>query len=1225
MPRPERELAGSGPVVSLAAGLRELRRRAGGLGYRELSARTGFSAPTLANAAGGKRLPSLAVTLAYVRACDGDPVVWEQLWREAAAECTASSPSDADEDPPYQGLFSYGVDDGARFFGRDAMVAQLVRLLRRQRFVAVFGESGSGKSSLLRAGLIPALSTAPDKAGRDDVGTSGRVVVLMTPGGDPQAATEAIGSAPADGELVLVVDQFEEVFTLCPDPARRAAFVDWIAGLVTGPDSRATVVLGIRADFYARCADLPVLARLLAGANVPVPMLTEDELRDVVTKPAALVGLTVERALVTKILAEASGQPGALPLLSHALLETWRQRRGDVLGVTGYEAAGGVAGAIARTAETLYDSFDDDQRDTARQALIRLVAFGEGVEDTRRRMPRAELDLTGVDSVLDRLAAARLVVLGEDTVEIAHETLIRAWPRLQRWLTTDREGLRTHRQLSEAAQAWMSLDRDPGALYRGARLAVAREWATRNAGRATTTAIERTFLDASIELADRERAATARRHRQLRYLVTALSVLLVAAVGAGTVALVQRRDAVAQRQTAVSRQLAAESLGLASSEPGTAMLLAAQAYRTAPTTEARSALLSMSPYRGHLGKLRGHIGAVSQIAYHQDGNTLLSVGRDQTLSLWDTGRRARTATLTGHHTWLTAAALSPDGHTAATGGEDNRIAIWDLDRRAPVATMPSLTKRVEDVMFSPDGRVLATTADNEVILWDVARHTRLTTLSGHTKAVRTLAFSPDGRTLATASGDSTVILWDLTRFAPVATLTGNTESAYAVAFSPDGATLAVGTDDTTAIIWDVPTRTRLTTFTHHKPGKVLALAFSPDGRTLATAGDDTAVLLWDTRHRVLRGRLSGPRTAVYTMAFSPRTSMLAAGGEDGSILLWDPTQPAAAEHPTMVSAVAFSRDGRTVATASGNQITLWNTVDRSLRVVLTDGEVFTNAVAFSPDGHTLATVTQPFPCCPDGAAGNTLTLWNLDTGTPTRLTGHTGQVLNVAFSPDGRRIATASVDRTVHIWDAATGAVLKTLTGHTGPVNGVQFSPDGRLLATASHDQTVKLWNPTTGTLLAALTGHTGWVRTVQFSPDGRTLATASHDQTIILWDVATHSRLTTLTDHADADFTGVTFSPDGRTLAYTSGEATITLWDTSRRTITARLTGHTQRVHAIAFSPDGNTLATAGSDQSLILWDVNPEHAITHICTAATRDLTPDEWRHYLPATPYARTCTNN
>ncbi|KJK38531.1 hypothetical protein UK23_41110 [Lentzea aerocolonigenes] len=1184
-----------------------MRRKAGSPGYRELSARAGFSAPTLANAAGGRQLPTLAVTLAYVRACGGDPVRWERRWRQTAAACATGRPPG--DDPPYQGLLSYGVQDGARFFGRDAMVACLVRLLERQRFLAVFGASGSGKSSLLRAGLIPALSTAKDTS-----------VVLMTPGRDPEVTTA--NTAPGDREVVIVVDQFEEVFTHCQDPARRRAFVDRIAALVSGPEPRGTVVLGIRADFYARCVDLPVLAGLLAGANVPVPALTEDELRDVVTKPAAQAGLTVERALMTKILAEASGQPGVLPLLSHALLETWRQRRGDVLSVTGYEAAGGLAGAIAGTAESLYESFDAGQRDTVRQAFVRLVAFGEGVEDTRRRIPRAELDLPCIDAVLGRLAAARLVVLGEDTVEIAHEALIRAWPRLRQWLTTDRDDLRTHRQLSEAAQSWTSLDRDSGALYRGARLAVAREWAARSAGSTTMTAVERAFLDASIDLADSERAAAARRNRQLRYLVAALSVLLVTAVSAGAVALVQRRDVVAQREIAISRQLAAESLGLAGTEPGTAMLLAVQAYRTAPTTEARSALLSMSPRRGHLGTLRGHTGAVSQVAFSGDGNTLLSVGRDQTLSLWDFGRRTRTAALTEHRTWLTAAAVSPDGHTAASGGEDGQIAIWDLDRRIRVATLTTATKRMRDIVFSPDGRTLATTTDNEVTLWDLATHTRSAVLSGHAKAVLALAFSPDGHILASASADSAVILWDVGRGAQAATLTGHTDGAYAVAFSPDGTTLAVGTGDTTAVMWDVATHTRLTSFTHHKTGLVMALAFSPDGRTLATAGDDTAVLLWDTRHRVLRGQLNGPRTAVYTVAFDPRTSVLAAGTEDGAIFLWDPSLPAVAQQSTMVSSVAFSPDGRTLATASRNRISLWDNADHSLRTILTDAEVFINAVAFSPDGRTLATATQPYPCCPDGAAGNTLTLWDLGTGTPVRRTGHTGQVLGLAFSPDGRQVATSSADGTVRLWNLATGAVDRTLTGHAAVVNGVRFSPDGRLLATASHDQTVKLWDPATGSLLATLTGHTGWVRAVAFSQDGRLLATASHDQTVILWDVATRTRLVTITDHTDADFTGVAFSPDGRTLAYTSGEASVVLWDVERRAITARLTGHTQRVHAVAFSPDGSVLATGSADQTQMFWDTSPENAITHLCAAAARDLTEDEWRRYLPSIPYARTC---
>ncbi|HEX7303955.1 helix-turn-helix domain-containing protein [Lentzea sp.] len=1221
MPRPERSLDGCGPVESLAAELRELRRRAGGPGYRELAAKAGFSASSLAGAANGRHLPTLAVTLAYVRACGGDPVSWEQRWRRASADNAARLTITGGEDPPYLGLLAYGVNDSTRFFGRDAVVTELVRLLRRRRFVALFGASGSGKSSLLRAGLAPAL--AAHTTDGEDQAPPERTVVLMTPGNDPDAAAEkAVGCAPGDGELVLVVDQFEETFTHCQDPSRRDAFVARIAALVARPDRRCTVVLGVRTDFYGRCADLPVLAGLLAGANLPLPALTEDELRTVVTKPAALAGLTVERALVTKVLADAFGQPGALPLLSHALLETWRHRRGDVLGVAGYEAAGGVAGAVARTAETLYEDFDDTESATARQVLVRLVAFGEGVEDTRRRVTRAELELPGVDVVLGHLCSARLVVLDGDTVEIAHEALIGGWPRLRHWLSADRDGLRVQRELEEAAQSWTSLGRDPGALYRGTRLAVAREWAERTGGTTVITPAEQAFLASSIALADAETAAAARRKRQRERLMAVLALLLVVTAGSSAVAFVQRQDAFAQRQTAVSRQLAAESLGLADAEPGTAMLLAAQAYRTSPTTEARSSLLSMSRLQGHLGKLLGHAGPVSQLAFRRDG-TLLSAGSDQTLCLWDTARRTRTATLTGHHAWLTAAAVSPDGRTAATGGEDAQITVWDLERRVPVATWSGFPDRVRDIVFSPDGRVLAATSGNDVILWDLTGHTTTATLSGHTEPVQTLEFSPDGHSLASASADSTVVLWDVTRLVPTATLTGHRDGAYAVAFSPDGTTVATGAGDTTATLWDARTGTRLAVFSHQRQGAVLTLAFSPDGRTLATAGDDTSVLLWDTRLQVLRGRLDGPRTAVYTLAFNRSGSVLAAGGEEGAIHLWNPDRPAAAEHPKAVNAVAFAPDGATFATATGNRTTVWNTADRSIRAVLNDSEMFTNAIAFSPDGRTLAAATQPFPCCPAGASGNTLTLWNLTTGTPTRLTGHTGQVLDVVFSPDGSRVATASVDRTVIIWDTASGAQLRTLAHHRNVVNGLAFSPDGRLLATGSHDFSLKLWDLATGEVLATFTGHTGWIRCVRFSPDGRVLATAGHDQKVLLWDVATHAPLATMNDHTDADFAGIAFSPDGATLAYTSGEGTVTLWDVRRRTPSARLTGHTQRVQAVAFSPDGKTLATAGADQALILWDVTPEDATRHVCTAAARDLSPDEWQRYLPSTSYERTCT--
>ncbi|BCB74768.1 helix-turn-helix domain-containing protein [Phytohabitans flavus] len=489
MPRPERPLdEHGGPVTQLAAGLRQLRAKAGKPGYRQMAARVNYSVATLSAAASGRRLPTLEVTLAYAAACDGDLQEWERRWREADRLSAAAA-----EDPgaelngqarsPYPGLAVFQPEDAELFFGRGVVVDELVRRLRQRRFLAVFGPSGVGKSSVVRAGMVPAV---------------GGPVVVFTPGAHPMAGLAVHlarhAGVPAGGlldelredptraslavrqglddaspgvDLLVVVDQFEETFATCADPAERTDFVAALLAMCREPNGRARVVLAARADHYARFAEHPQLLAALADAQVLIGGMSPVELREAVTRPAELRGARVEGALVATIVAEVADSPGALPLAAHALREAWHRRQGAMVTLAGYQAAGGVAGAIARTAEAVYAGLDGGQRDTARQALVRLVAFGDGVEDTRRRVPRGELDLPGIDSVLDQFAVARLIVLGEDTVEIAHEALIRAWPRLHRWLSTDRDGLRTHRELTEAAQSWVSLARDPGALYRG--------------------------------------------------------------------------------------------------------------------------------------------------------------------------------------------------------------------------------------------------------------------------------------------------------------------------------------------------------------------------------------------------------------------------------------------------------------------------------------------------------------------------------------------------------------------------------------------------------------------------------------------------------------------------------------------------------------------------------------------------------------------------------------
>ncbi|GAT70732.1 WD-40 repeat protein [Planomonospora sphaerica] len=1264
MPRPERPLDPEADALQrFAWELRLLRRQAGNPGYRELARKAHYSATTLAQAARGEKLPSLAVTLAYVQACGGDTGRWRERWHRVAGELdvpSAEEPGDAaagDGRAPYRGLAAFQPEDARHFHGREKLVGELVARLVRHPFLALFGPSGAGKSSLLRAGLLPGV--------QDPGQTGGRAwrTLLMTPGAHPlqeytavlatvtgtpkaeahappgtagrnsaeahappgtaeaHAPPDTAGRTPA-GDVLLVVDQFEEVFTLCRDPEERTRFIAALLAATRAPDAPVRVVLGVRADFYAHCADHPELAAALTDAQILLGPMTTEELRQAITRPARDTGCTVEGALLATIIADTAGQPGALPLISHALLETWRRRRGNTLTLAGYQAAGGIHGALAKTAETLHTTLGPVRQARAKDLFLRLTAPGEGTGDTGRRITRDELDLRDPDTlaVLDLFAGARLITLGDDTVEIAHEALIRAWPRLHRWLAADREGLRTRHHLTQAARTWISLDRDPGALYRGARLAVAREWAAHHDRRNVLNDDERAFLDASIRLEDTERARAARRSRQLRRLAAALTILLLIATGTGVVAIREWRDAEHAHRTALSRQLAAQALTSADSEPETAMLLAAEAFTTEPTTEARGALLSTSPLHAHHGTLTGHTGAVSQVLFAPDGRTLYSVGRDRTVAVWDARRRTRSAALAGHDTWLKAAALSPDGRVLATGGEDGALVLWDAAAGARVAVLTEHTAQIREIAFSPDGRTVATAADDTtVVLWDVAARTRLATLTGHTGKARGVAFSPDGRTLATSGDDAVVVLWDVAARTRLATLTGHTETAGAVAFSPDGRVLATAGADTTVILWDTATRTRLATFTHRREGQIIALAFSPDGRTLATSGHDPAILLWDVGHRTLRGRLTGHRANVYTLAFSPGEPRLASAGEDGDILLWDTTRPYLARHDDQVDDAVFSPDGRTLATTSAGRTTVWNSADRTLREVRVDRSARVNALAFSPDGRVLATATE-FTL---ETRGNTVTLWISGRDSPVVLAGHTGHVLDLAFSPDGRVLATASADTTVMLWDTATHRRLATLTGHSLPVNGVAFSPDGRILASAGHDPAVMLWDVAARRPLAApLLGHSGWVRTVAFSPDGRTLASAGADENVVLWDVARRTRLAVIPEHADAVTTGAAFSPDGRTLAFTGGGDSVILWDVRRGTRTARLTGHTQPVRALAFAPDGRTLVTAGADGDVLLWDTDPQRVITRICGALARDLTRQEWRRHIPERPYRRTC---
>jgi len=1126
---------------------------------------------------------------------------------------------------PYRGLQVFEEDHADLFFGRAADIAWMVQRLTDSRFLAVLGPSGCGKSSLVRAGLVPALKQGALPAshrwafrlmtpGARPLSTLAAQLVSLAPDKPMQATVDglrsdertldlaiplALASRPADERVMLVVDQLEEVFTLCGDEAERAAFLANLRYAGSIPGGRLVVLVAMRADFYHRCAEYPALWRLMGARQFLVSPLGSDALREVIEQPAWHVGLQLEDGLVETILDDVGDQPGTLPLLEYALLEVWGRRRGRMLTLQAYVDSGGVEGGLAQRADTIYEGLTLAQQQLTRRVLLRLVQPGQGTEDTRRRAEFGELrtrpeDEADLQAVVKELTDARLLVVsspgGTQVVDVAHEALIRGWPQLRGWIEEDRELLLAQRRLTDAATDWDHHGREDGLLYRGARLAA---WQDRPLD--DLNDLERAFLATSRKREARERTA---KRRRTRLALAGLSGGLVIISALAVVAL-------GQRDLAFSRELTARAETQLESDPELSLLLTQQAFDVRPTAEAEAALRQATLESRVRATLRGHDRPVYGVAFSPDGRRVASASVDGSVRVWDSGGGAAVVVLR-HDGPVGSVAFSPDGQRIASSGADG-VRVWDSGGGASPVVLEGHDGPVGSVAFSPDGRrVASASVDGSVRVWDSGGGAALVVLR-HDGPVRSVAFSPDGQRIASASDDATVRVWDLVTGADSVVLRHD-GPVFGVAFSPDGRRVASVSDDGSVEIWDSVGGAGSVVLGEHD-GPVAGVAFSPDGRRVASASDDGSVRIWDseggTDPVVLRGH-DGP---VFGVVFSPDGRRVASASIDGTVRVWDSggiADSVVLRHDSAMRGVAFSPDGQRVASAGADgTVRVWDSAGGAGSVVLGEhgGPVF--GVAFSPDGRRVASA----------GADSAVRVWDVAGGADPVVLRHDNQVTGVAFSPDGQQLASSSIDSTVRVWDVAGGSDPVVLR-HSGPVIGVALSPDGRRVAGAGADGVVRVWDFTGAADPVVLPGHDGLVHGVAFSPDGRRLASAGADGTVRVWDVASGAGLVVLRGH-DGQVTGVAFGPNGQQLVSGSTDGTVRLWNSRGGPNLVMLRDHNGPVGGVAFSPDGQRVVSASDDGTVRVWTCEVCGSIGEVLALAdervTRELTCEERRTFL------------
>lgn len=1143
---------------------------------------------------------------------------------------------------PYKGLRPFAEADAGDFFGRSQLIEQLIFRLNEDvefaNFLAIVGPSGSGKSSVVAAGLIPAV-----RAGQIP-GSEDWFVIQMVPGNQPLRNLEAgllsIASSPIDqllerlqtdsqtlkttleeigGTTLLVIDQFEEVFTLTESESDRARFLELLHVAVTAPDSTVRVVITLRADFTDRPLHYVEFGMLMRQRTEFVLPLSVEELEEAIAEPARHVGLNVESELIAAIIHDVRDEPGALPLLQYALMEVFERRKGILLSLEAYENSGGVLGALARRAQEVYNDLDEGQQKTARQIFLRLVTLGEGVRDTRRRAKRAELLTLAEDAehVLSAFGKYRLLTFDvepssrEPMVEVAHEALLRTWTLLQEWLDDSRNDIRLQRWLATASNEWEKSGRDRSYLLTGTRLAQYEEW--RTITDLALTEGEVTYLEhSSAERLALEAAEAERQAREQRKAVEIQSLAL----------------------TANARQTSIQNL------PDIALSLAVEANQIPePPDQVQQALFEIAPDSGTRRVFAGHRDTVWQVAISPDEKYALSASggfspatnfynkmptylplntrsapySDNSARLWDVESGEELRVFAGHENNVTGVAFADGGQVAITASADATIRAWDIETGAEIMRLSHPAQVLSIAVH--DNLLLASDYDFEtmtshLILWDLNSGQEIRRLEGQRDVIFCVAISPDGKTalsssgpsgpFSASSGDNDIVWWNLETGAILKRMRGHGDAVFKVAFRPGNQMAVSASGDSRVMVWNLETGEAINSLEGHR-SFAYGLAVSPDGRRAFSSSFDLSVILWDIDRAQEINRFYGHAGHVTSAKFFSDGRRVLTGSSDTSLRLWDVYSADEVQRfsaPTGMGTWAVATNEQFVLTSAGstspfvpqspvNPLQLWDMESGSLVAYLGEQQNTIFDAVFLPDGKRYLTISGDF-FFPQ--AENVMVLRDIQTDEEIRRYQSPGSALSgMALLPDGEHVATVVFGDEICIWNLESGEVVRRFSGTVPAFRGIAVTPDGSRLLAGSSLGILTVWDIETGEVIHQLKGHTTHIYHVSAAPDGRYALTVSDDTRAIVWDIVAGKRILDFQQHPVA-VQASAISPNNEWALTGDNLSNLLLWELHTGKVLRRFNGHNGGIWSVIFTRSGEYALSTAGDGSTIMWKVAPQ-----------------------------------